>query len=106
MLHVLCKHVSQVYVHWFNFYVQVESTMHTNALALFTLLASSARAITCPSGGTDTIGASKLQAYHSATGVVTPLYFKQYGAAAPTSFSIITVSMPPFHPFSNPSNKR
>jgi hypothetical protein len=84
----------------------VERTMHTNILALFTLLASSAHAITCPSGGTDTIGALKLQAYSSATGVVTPLYFKQYGAAAPTSFSIITVSMPPFHPLSNPSDKR
>jgi hypothetical protein len=66
--------------------------MHANLLVLLTLLASTARAITCPQGaGTDTAGPSTLQAYDPVTGTVTPLFIYLYGADAPTGFSIITV---------------
>jgi hypothetical protein len=66
--------------------------MYANLLVLLTLLASSARALTCPQGaGTDTAGPSTLQAYDPVTGTVTPLFIYLYGADAPTGFSIITV---------------
>jgi hypothetical protein len=75
--------------------------MYANLLVLLNLLASTARALTCPQGaGTDTASASTLQAYNPITGRVTPLYIKQYGADTRTSFSIITVRS--IHIFNSP----